>query len=466
MKVASETLGAVVVGDFATKQKQKLGRQARQNSFDEKAAGCSVSSLVQIFQQETVNKVTKFGKSNQVTTDLAKDTTSNCGHSVTKKQFLSLFEQLDKRLKDAGDDQTLPTDRTFISAANGKSVAVSTAASASGSTVEPVMPRENFRLGAAESNLLTGVFSAHQSNVSLSNSQANDTSGFSSQTPMTVENSMNLRSIFTLNNFKRDEIGSQVVAKASDFHRNETNDPSVIKGGHKFVRHAVISVAEDTKRDAFNIENEAKADLPNQLSNENALQQQHSWLGPPVVASQHPLRQGVGPSVPTQITDVVSRALAQPEFIDPSAGVEKNLSIRLQTEGLGQIDITLISKDGKLNVHLSAEREDTLRAIQLDSDQLKTAISMGDKKFDQIDLSFAISNEKGSDQQIEHQAGADGFSGHYTQANAGGSKNEKENTKSSQHSESQQLPDRAPPHAIFENIDRRFKRPLSGSIYL
>ena len=171
-------------------------------------------------------------------------------------------------------------------------------------------------------------------------------------------------------------------------------------------------------------------------------------------------------SVANQVNSAVSRMMTTATSIDTPNGLVKTLLLRLQPEGLGQLEIALRSKNGVLKVHLAAASDEALNAIQQGSDELQKSLSLLTGSAGQVEIAFSLSDQDTSNRHTTGGSLESGFAQSQTQGEMGNAGEAGDHANGSNSSRSQQADGLSLPDGRQSNVDTQTASSISGDVYL
>ncbi len=460
MKVAKENLQPVQIHDLGAKRKQKPDKPSYQDSAEKNnvgnaaASGDSVAGLVYLFKQQLVHGDLRTMIAPPKADSRDENAVSDASDPKAEKHFASAFSQIVSRMQDGSIDHATEAsaDLTMFPAQGDSAVATTTK-----SLVE---------VGSADTDQKETDLPASPPASSRDDRIVAANSSFSLVPQVIVEKTLPASLVLAEQSGLLKPHGKTAAAEMSVVGRDNVETTSVVNADSKPQNHRVNPLVPSGDGKTFDAEPDTDADNGKQFQEENAPGGKQVQFGPLISSVQPSVGQVHTTSISRQINTMVTEGLAQAEFTDRSANAAKTLSVRLQPEGLGQLDITLKSKDGKLKIHLLAEREDTLIAIRADSDLLKAAIAKGEQGYEHVELSFAVSSRKSGDTEGSQQGPASGAASGDNHAYSGGRNDGEENTKGSPQTGNQRTQAFSAAPSELDKTERRDRASVGGSMYI
>lgn len=459
MKVSPSTSAITAVSEFISKRKQKENRQRNSNNNQDRAndgSNSAIGSISFLFQPPQsrlvgldVSKIT-----GNIVTKNSEITTNNS--SAALDPFGSLFEKFEQRLNEkdqVGKDGVSQSDNGSKNGMIKARLATDSIFPISISEAN-VRTEQPFDLPKASDNLeKKGAGVSVTSLISSVNPSPNGidiahSDSVASKTILNVDQQLSHRA----GDFIAMSTKILAITSTADIQQIEQKTmPLALNTADKMLTsHTVGFGARDKIQQHFNA-NSNKRDLQSQnynpsdavalskvdshdvavkhvpASNFNDLQDLTNNTS--VMFTQLTTRNSA-PPVSMQIAVAISNAFTQPDFANPAGGAVTTLLVRLQPDGLGQVEISLKSKNGILKVHLAAAQDDALRVLQQNSDELKKSLVAIGASIDRVDLTISQSSENRQIPAAAEQNDTNSLAGHYSQSDAGGSREDKENADS------------------------------------
>ena len=419
MKACTSAPPATSVSEFIAKRKQKGDHHTNHGADRDSANGSDgavVSNIAFLFRSPQVwSSQTDIGKHDESSTPQQLSAVAD-DSAATLASFGSLFDKFEQRFNEQSYDAKAPVAQAENSVRVEKIETVLPDASALSKSSLTVREAEHLQFEkvvskAKSHGVLPNLRSSHEFSsfvlkIAIATQEA--------ERQTTEQAIVPHADVITNIMFAPRSIGAETGTTSGP----STGPKPVSKNYIKLKIHTADEGPAEAKADSGGIRN-SRQQATNMESSP------HSPSGILFATVSQPTIQDAVPTPSEQIYTALSQSVAKPSLYNAPSNAMKTLLIRLQPEGLGQLEIALKSKNGILKVHLTAAHDDALRAIQKDSDELKKSLSAISSSIDHVDLSFSVAGENIRSEQTIEQTEASSTAGNYSNADTGSSSDEK-----------------------------------------